>query len=84
MSLLLEKELEYFKLNQESLVSEYPEKILVLHNQQVAGVYDDHLEAYLDAKKRFEPGTFMIQASVPGPEAYTVYITTLGVVNDGN
>ena len=82
MSALLEKELDYFITNQEKLVKQHLGKILVLHNQEVVGVFDDNLTAYLDAKKRFEPGTFMIQECIPGPEAYTVRVTTPGVINN--
>jgi hypothetical protein len=34
------------------------------------------LEAYLEAMRRFTPGTFMLQRCEPGPEAYTVTIST--------
>ncbi|MDR1358847.1 MAG: hypothetical protein LBJ48_05795 [Coriobacteriales bacterium] len=84
MSLLLEKELEYFKKNQDNLVKKYNGKILVLHNQEVVGIFDNNLQAYQDAKKHFKPGTFMIQKCIPGSEAYTVHISTLGIIDAGN
>ena len=40
------------------------------------GAYATVLEAYLEAMRRFTPGTFMLQRCEPGPEAYTVTIST--------
>jgi hypothetical protein len=82
MAASLEKEFEFFMDNQESLTSEHNGKVLVLHDRSVVGVFDDKLSAYLDAKERFAPGTFMIQECIPGPEAYTLGISTLGVIGD--
>ncbi|MCL2151276.1 MAG: hypothetical protein FWH50_03540 [Coriobacteriia bacterium] len=76
----MDRELEFFINNQESLVKRFGGKTLVLHKQSVAGVFDNRLEAYTEAKKRFDPGTFMIQDCLPGPEAYTVDVSTLGSI----
>jgi hypothetical protein len=73
---MFEKELEYFIANQERLVREYEGKTLVLRGEEVVGVHPNTLDAYLDAKKRYEPGTFMIQPCVKGADAYTVTITS--------
>lgn len=73
---MFEKELEFFIANQDRLVQEYQGKILVLRGDSVAGVYGSPLAAYLDAVKKYEPGTFMIQPCVEGPDAYTVTIST--------
>ena len=73
---MFEKELNFFIANQDQLVKQYEGKTLVLRGEEVAGVYDDPLQAYLDAVKKYEPGTFMIQPCVPGSDAYTVTITS--------
>jgi hypothetical protein len=67
----LQKELEYFKSHQEELVQKYLGKFLVIKNQKVQGVYDTEMDAYTDAKKNFELGTFLIQHCLPGEESYT-------------
>ena len=71
---VFEKELAFFISNQSELVQKYAGKILVIRGDDVAGVYDSALQAYLEAKKQFAPGTFMLQPCEPGPEAYTVTI----------
>lgn len=71
VNLELEKELEYYKTNQEELVRKYVGKFLVIKNQEVQGVYDTEIEAYNKAKEKFELGTFLIQKSLPGQESYT-------------
>ena len=71
IKLELEKELEYYKANQEELVRKYEGKFLVIKNQEVQGVYNTEIEAYNEAKQKFELGTFLIQKSLPGQESYT-------------
>lgn len=67
----LQKQLEYFKSHQDELVRKYKGKFLVIKDQEVQGVFDTEIEAYTDAKKKFELGTFLIQQSLPGQESYT-------------
>ena len=71
---MFESELTYFITHQQELVSKYDGKALVIRGNEVVGVFDTPLEAYLEAQKHYEPGTFMIQPCAPGPEAYTVTI----------
>ena len=69
---MFEPELAFFITNQNELVSKFNGKTLLIRGDELVGVFNTALEAYLDAQKRFEPGTFMIQQCAPGPEAYTV------------
>lgn len=69
-------ELEFFITNQADLVNKYRGKVLVLKGHTVIGVYATVLEAYLQAQKEHKLGTFMIQPCEPGPEAYTVTISS--------
>ena len=76
---MLQAELAYFIAHQDELVRRHRGKVLVLKNQQVVGVYDTMLTAYLEAQKTHPLGTFMLQRCEPGPEAYTVTISTHGL-----
>jgi hypothetical protein len=67
----LQKQLEYFKSHQDELVRKYEGKFLVIKDQEVKGVYDTEIEAYTDAKNKFELGTFLIQQALSGQESYT-------------
>jgi len=67
----LQKQLEYFKIHQDELVKKYEGKFVVIKDQEVQGVYDTEMEAYADAQKKFELGTFLIQQCLPGQESYT-------------
>jgi len=67
----LQKELEYFKANQKELVKQYEGKFLVIKDQKVQGAYNTEMDAYREAQKRFELGTFLIQQCLPGEESYT-------------
>lgn len=73
---MFDDELSYFKEHQEELVSRHNGRVLALQGQEVIGVYDDALTAYLETSKRHPPGSFMIQSCSPGPSAYTVTIAT--------
>lgn len=76
---MFDKELNYFIENQDRLVSDHRGKTLVLRGEEVVGIYEDALSAYLDSMKKYDPGTFMIQPCTPGPDAYTVTITSHGL-----
>jgi hypothetical protein len=73
---MLNDELTYFIENQSELVKQHAGKVLVLKDRQVVGVYNDVMEAYLEAQKRYPLGTFMLQPCEAGPEAYTVTISS--------
>lgn len=77
---MFEKELQYFVNNQEKFVKKHQNKFLVIMDNKIIGVYNTPLEAYLETKKSYEPGTFMIQRCVPGPQAYTITISTQGLI----
>ena len=70
------EELEFFIRNQADLVAKYNGKVLVIKGQEVIGVYPDPLKAYLEKEISHEPGSFMIQPCGPGPEAYSVTISS--------
>lgn len=67
----LEKELAYFKTNQASLVTKHQGKFLVIKDQEIKGIYNSEMEAYTEAQKTFELGTFLIQECLSGTESYT-------------
>jgi hypothetical protein len=67
----LKKELDYFKEHQQELVIKHEGKFLVIKDRQVQGVYDSEIDAYTDAKEKFELGTFLIQECLSGEKSYT-------------
>ena len=67
----LKKELDYFIAHQKELVEKYAGKFLVIKNLQVVSVHDKEIEAYEEAQKEHELGTFIIQQALPGEESYT-------------
>lgn len=73
---MFEDELKFFVANQKELVKKYRGKTLVIKGQTIVGVYQNVLEAYLEAQKKCKVGTFMIQPCKPGPSAYTVTISS--------
>ena len=76
---MFDEELQYFKEHQETLVSKYRGKILVLKNGELIGVYDNLTQAYFESQKDHELGTFMLQPCEPGSDAYSVTIATHGL-----
>lgn len=77
---MFEIELKYFIDNQEDLVRRYRGKVLVITGNKIQGIYNSALEAYFEAQIKLKPGSFMIQTCEPGPEAYTVNITSQKLV----
>jgi len=73
---MFETELQFFKNHQDELLRTYQGRVLVIRGESVEGDYGSPLEAYLAAKEKFEPSTFLIQPCMPGPDAYTVTISS--------
>lgn len=73
---MFETELNFFINNQNKLIRKYLNKILVIKDDEVIGVYDTPLEAYTETQKEHELGTFFIQPCEKGPEAYTVTLSS--------
>jgi len=73
---MFDRELQFFIANQDRLVADHRGKTLILRGEEVVGVLDSPLEAYLEAIKSYEPGSFMIQPCAEGSDAYTVTITS--------
>ncbi len=67
---MLKQELDYFIAHQQDLVELYNGKFLVIKEMKIRGVYDTELQAYTEAKKKFDLGTFLIQHCIPGSESY--------------
>ena len=67
----LQKDFDYYLAHQDELVKQFNNKFLVINNQKVFAAYDNELQAYLEAKKNFQPGLFMIQKCTSGDQDYT-------------
>ena len=76
-SMMFDKELKFFIDHQDELVAKHSGKTLVIRGENIEGVFETPLEAYLSAEKQFPVGTFMIQPCQPGPSAYTVTISSM-------
>jgi hypothetical protein len=73
-SVMFKEEFDFFVKNQERLVREHEGKVLAIKGNNILGVYDSPLEAYLETQRDHALGTFMLQTCSPGPDAYTVTI----------
>ena len=79
----LEREFQYYKDHQDELVKHYNGKFIVIRNNEVFGTYNSEIEAYVEAQKHFELGTFLIQLCVPGSESYSqTYTSRVAVKNE--
>ncbi len=73
---MLETEFNYFKAHQDELVKKYNNKILIIRGNEVVGTFNNNKEAYNFGTQNFGLGNFMLQKCIPGPEAYTVTISS--------
>jgi len=76
---MFDEEFQFFIAHQDELVAKHKGQFLVLQGSRVIDVRPTLLEAYLEGNRRFAPGTFMLQRCEPGPEAYTVTLSTWGL-----
>jgi hypothetical protein len=68
---MLRKLFEYYLKNQQSLVSRYDGRYIVIRDDSVVADFDNEQEALFYAKKNFEPGTFIVQRCTAGDSDYT-------------
>jgi len=71
INVYLEKQFDYFKSHQNKLLKKNEGKFLVIKDKKVQGTYDTEIEAYMETKKKFKLGTFLIQQCLPGEGSYT-------------
>lgn len=77
---MFDKELNYFITHQDDLTKQYGGRVLLIKDEDVISTHDSLLDAYLEAQKNGQLGEVMIQNCVPGKDAYTVSIATVGLV----
>ncbi len=65
---------EHYLVKQNEYVAQYNGKVLVIHDYNVAGAFEQFSDAYDFAVKHFERGTFIIQKCSPGECDYTIRI----------
>jgi hypothetical protein len=58
---MLDKELNYYISQRHKFLEMYDGKFIVIKNAKVIGVYNTHTDAYEEAKKVHEVGTFIIK-----------------------
>jgi hypothetical protein len=68
---MLNKEFKYYIDNQGELLKSYKNRFIVITRGNVVGDYDTIDEAFFDAVKKYEPGTFIIQKCTEGDKDYT-------------
>jgi len=78
---MLEKEFQYYLDNQNELVKKYAGKYLVIKNQIIIGAYESNQEAFIEATKSYEIGTFLIQLCEKGEESYSQHFHSRVVFN---
>ena len=65
---MLEREYQYYKAHENELVERYKGKYIGIVGEEVVGVFDTELEAYFELKKKYGPGKFLIQETVPNSQ----------------
>lgn len=57
----LENDYNFFLKNKKEFCVDYPEKHLVIKDEEIIGVYDDQVSAFTETTKQHKPGSFIIQ-----------------------
>ncbi len=60
----LERPLAYFKKNQKKFAAEHHGEFAVIHGKEAEGFYEDQLEAYTSAKKKYPAGSFLLRPCI--------------------
>jgi hypothetical protein len=65
----IEQQFQWYRDHQDELVGKYNEKFIVIKDEKVIGVYNSDKDAYIEASKTNELGTFLIQHCLPNMES---------------
>lgn len=65
---MLGRQLDYFRSIQDKLASEHYGKLVLIHNGAVDSFFDTEIDAYITAKKKYEPGSFLIRKCIAASE----------------
>jgi hypothetical protein len=76
---MFDTEFKYFVDHQDELVALYNGRVLVLQGERVIETHATLMDAYLAIKRAGLLGKAMLQKCIPGPEAYTAYVSTPGL-----
>ena len=76
------QEFNFFVANQTRLVQQYGGKVLAIKGEDIVGTFDSPAEAYEKIQEDKQLGKVMIQPCLPGKDAYTVSIASIGVVSE--
>jgi hypothetical protein len=60
----IQNEIDFYKSRRLEFIAEYPGKHLVIKGMQVTGIYDTRTQAFDEATKLYEAGTFIIEHPV--------------------
>lgn len=70
---MLDKEYKYYQKNQKTLLKRYKDKVLVIKDENIVGIYEDETSAYKDSVSKYPLGTFLIQRCVPEEETIQTF-----------
>jgi hypothetical protein len=58
--MMLTTEIDYYNANRHKLREQYKDQYIVVVGRQVIGAFPSHKDAYTEAVKEYELGTFLI------------------------
>jgi hypothetical protein len=70
----LRRNLDWYIANQKELARKYNGKILLIVDQNLVKAFNDMAEAYGEALKTYEVGTFTLQPCSPDADSYTLML----------
>jgi len=65
---MLEREFKYYKEHESQFLEQYKGKYIAIVGEEVVGVYETELEAYLQMKAKYGLGKFLLQHCLPGQD----------------
>ncbi|MEK7258064.1 MAG: hypothetical protein AAB316_25120 [Bacteroidota bacterium] len=66
----------WYRQHQDELVKRYNGRILVIADQKIIGDYSSRDEAFRQAMKSYNPGTFMVRHCMPREEERIIHWNT--------
>lgn len=78
---MLEQERHFFDEQLAEWLCRYPNKVALVHGNELIGMFDTETDALAEGARRFGLGPYLVRRVLPEQEKISVPALTLGILN---
>ena len=77
---MLEKERKYFKIHRAEWLKQYPDKFVLVKDEELIGVFNTQQEALVEGARRFGTESFLVRQVEESEQLVYIPALTLGIL----